>query len=341
MTGRALELIDVTFRHRISRPKFTNPWFTKPGPGVFGLNLTLEAGQIIGLVGPNGAGKTTLLRILAGIMPIDEGKIRLQGVELDPKNGPIDRQLRANIGHMPEQVRWTGSASVNQTIRQFSALRDTPVAPEKLLKLVGLSSKSTATLDELSQGMRQRLSLAVALMGAPRILLLDEPFNGLDPVAAKSVEQMIKQLSNQGVAVIISSHQVSGLVDFIDKLLLIHRGQLVANGSIKDIEEKLGLADRIEIGGKGELPDLAKLIGSGTILEQTVDEQNWSCTIQHADDASIKNIVQAGHHITEWKRKAPDIVEMLCQATGLEVEEIGLEVQASNMMPLKTLSEEE
>ncbi len=63
MTGEALELIDVTFRHRISRPKFTNPWFTKPGPGVFGLNLTLEAGQIIGLVGPNGAGKTTLLRM--------------------------------------------------------------------------------------------------------------------------------------------------------------------------------------------------------------------------------------------------------------------------------------
>ena len=173
---------------------------------------------------------------------------------------------------MPEQVRWTAGASVNQTIRQYSALRDTYV-PEKLLKLRGYLPKSTSTLDELSQGMRQRLSLAVALMEVQGILLLDEPFNGLDPVAAKSVEQMIKQLSNQGVAVIISSHQVSGLVDFIDKLLLIHRGQLVANGSIKDIEEKLGLADRIEIAGKGELPDLAKLIGSGTILEQTVDEQ--------------------------------------------------------------------
>ena len=74
MTGRALELIDVTFRHRISRPKFTNPWFTRPGPGVFGLNLALKAGQIIGLVGPNGAGKTTLLRILAGIMPVEEAK---------------------------------------------------------------------------------------------------------------------------------------------------------------------------------------------------------------------------------------------------------------------------
>ena len=71
MTGRALELIDVTFRHRISRPKFTNPWFTKPGPGVFGLNLTLEAGQIIGLVGPNGAGKTTLINLLTGVIEPD------------------------------------------------------------------------------------------------------------------------------------------------------------------------------------------------------------------------------------------------------------------------------
>lgn len=341
MTGRALELFDVTFRHRISRPKFANPWQTKPGPGVLGLNFTIEAGQIVGLVGPNGAGKTTLLRILAGVMPIDSGKINLQGVELDTANGPIDRQLRANIGHMPEQVRWSGSATVGQTIQQFSNMQANPVTPEKLLKLVGLSAKYTSPLDELSQGMRQRLSLAVALMGSPKILLLDEPFNGLDPVAAKSVERMIKQLSKQGVAVIISSHQVSGLVDLIDKLLLIHRGQLVADGTLKDIEEKLGLEDRIELSGRGKFPELTELIGSGIILEQSIDDENWRCTIQHADESSIKNIVHAGHSITEWKRKSPDIVELLCQATGLKIDEIGMEIQASNMIPLKTLGEEE
>ena len=341
MTGRALELIDVTFRHKISRPKFTNPWQTKLGPGVLGLSFTVEAGQIIGLVGPNGAGKTTLLRILAGVMPIDSGRIKLQDVELDIVNGPIDRQLRANIGHMPEQVRWSGSATVWQTIHQFSNMRANRGTPEKLLKLVGLSSKHTSPLDELSQGMRQRLSLAIALMGSPKILLLDEPFNGLDPVAAKSVERMIKQLSEQGVAIIISSHQVSGLVGLIDKLLLIHRGQLVADGTINDIEEKLGLHDRIELTGKGKLPKLTELIGSGVILEQSIDDENWRCIIQHADEASIQNIVHAGHSITEWKRKRPDIVELLCHATGLKIDEIGMEIQASNLMPLKTLGEEE
>jgi len=341
MADEVVELIDVSFRHKIPEPKFTNPWNTRKGPGIFKMNFSLESGKILGLVGPNGAGKTTLLRILAGIIPIDEGKIKLNGVDLSASGESIDGQLRLNIGHMPEQVRWSGNITVSETLNQFVEMRQDSVSSEKLLSLVGLAGKSDASLDELSQGMRQRLSLAVALMGSPKVLLLDEPFNGLDPVAAKSVEKMIQELANKGVSIIISSHQVSGLVGFIDQLLLIHRGQIVADGTIEDIESKLGLDNRIELRGRGAIPDFSKLFGTDCVLNNHVKDSDWICIIQYPGPDAVKKIIDAGYEILEWKRKSPDIVELLCHATGLEIEDIGMELQTSDMMPLRSKTEEE
>ena len=341
MADEVVELIDVSFRHKIPEPKFTNPWNTRKGPGIFKMNFSLESGKILGLVGPNGAGKTTLLRILAGIIPIDEGKIKLNGVDLSASGESIDGQLRLNVGHMPEQVRWSGNITVLETLNQFAEMRHDSVSSEKLLSLVGLAGKSDASLDELSQGMRQRLSLAVALMGSPKMLLLDEPFNGLDPVAAKSVEKMIQELANKGVSIIISSHQVSGLVGFIDQLLLIHRGQIVADGTIEDIESKLGLDNRIELRGHGAIPDFTKLFGTDCVLNNHVKDSDWICIIQYPGPNTVKKIIDAGYEILEWKRKSPDIVELLCHATGLEIEDIGMEIQTSDMMPLRSKTEEE
>ena len=341
MADEVVELIDVSFRHKIPEPKFTNPWNTRKGPGIFKMNFSLESGKILGLVGPNGAGKTTLLRILAGIIPIDEGKIKLNGVDLSASGESIDGQLRLNVGHMPEQVRWSGNITVLETLNQFAEMRKDSISSEKLLSLVGLAGKSDASLDELSQGMRQRLSLAVALMGSPKMLLLDEPFNGLDPVAAKSVEKMIQELANKGVSIIISSHQVSGLVGFIDQLLLIHRGQIVADGTIEDIESKLGLDNRIELRGHGAIPDFTKLFGTDCVLNNHVKDSDWICIIQYPGPNAVKKIIDAGYEILEWKRKSPDIVELLCHATGLEIEDIGMELQTSDMMPLRSKTEEE
>ena len=341
MADEVVELIDVSFRHKIPEPKFTNPWNTRKGPGIFKMNFSLESGKILGLVGPNGAGKTTLLRILAGIIPIDEGKIKLNGVDLSASGESIDGQLRLNVGHMPEQVRWSGNITVLEALNQFAEMRKDSISSEKLLSLVGLAGKSDASLDELSQGMRQRLSLAVALMGSPKMLLLDEPFNGLDPVAAKSVEKMIQELANKGVSIIISSHQVSGLVGFIDQLLLIHRGQIVADGTIEDIESKLGLDNRIELRGHGAIPDFTKLFGTDYVLNNHVKDSDWICIIQYPGPNAVKKIIDAGYEILEWKRKSPDIVELLCHATGLEIEDIGMELQTSDMMPLRSKTEEE
>ena len=342
MSEVVLRLADVEFRHLISAPKLLNPFARKPGPGIFSINLEINKGEIIGLVGPNGAGKTTLLRILAGILPADKGQIYLHGKKIIGDGTSADYQLREAIGHMPEQVRWTGSITVRDTVTQFSEMRSNDIAVDKLLKLVGLNAKSEDNLDSLSQGMRQRLSLAVTLMGSPKVLVLDEPFNGLDPVAAKSVERMIKQLAKKGVGIIISSHQVSGMVGLIDRLALIHKGQIVAVGTIKQLEKEMQLDNRIEICGTGKLPNFADLLRKPSkIIDLAQHSTSWRSLIYHPDDQLMRRIIDSGHTIKSWNAKRPDIVEMLCCATGLEIEEIGLEISSPSMVPLRTKGEEE
>ena len=243
---------------------------------------------------------------------------------------------------MPEQVRWNGSESVLETVKSFAEMREGDVDSKKLLDLVGLSSKLNDGLDTLSQGMRQRLSLAISLMSSPKILLLDEPFNGLDPVAAKSVEKMVKQLAENGVSIIISSHHVSGMAGFVDRLALIHKGQIVAEGQISEIERDLGLNDRVEIGGKGELPEFEKLLDKNSkLISSNYTDNNWKAIIFQPDSKLMSRILDNEHTIDFWQPKAPDIVEMLCNATGLEIEEIGMDINQVTMLPLKISGEEE
>ena len=306
------------------------------------VNLEVKKGSITGLIGPNGAGKTTLLRLLAGVIPLDSGSIRLNGDNLNQSREAIDYLLRCNVGHMPEQVRWNGSESVLETVKLFAEMREGHVDSKKLLGLVGLSSKLNDGLDTLSQGMRQRLSLAISLMGSPQILLLDEPFNGLDPVAAKSVEKMVKQLAENGVSIIISSHHVSGMAGFVDRLALIHKGQIVAEGKISEIEQDLGLNDRVEIAGGGELPNFEKLLNKKSeLISSHYSSNKWKAMIFQPDAKLMSRILENGHTIEFWQPKAPDIVEMLCNATGLEIEEIGMEINPVSMLPLRTRGEEE
>ena len=342
MSEVVLEMVDVAFRHRIPSPRFLNPLEKKPGPGIFSINLKIHQGQILGLVGPNGAGKTTLLRMLAGIFPIDKGRILFaKSTSSDLKNiSQVD--LRSMVGHMPEQVRWQGKISVKQALSDIAEMRDASHRVDGILKMVGLGDIANSSLDQLSQGMRQRLTLATALLGSPKILLLDEPFNGLDPVAIRAFEKLLITLTSKGVSIIISSHRVAGMVHLVDRLALLHQGQLLIEGTLSDIESEFDLSNRMEISGTGLFPDFEQITGKkNAVIESELTDENWSVVLRSTDEDILKKLIQNDYHISSFKSKEIDIVEMLCAATGQNLDEIGFGVISSSMMPYRNRGEEE
>ena len=264
-----LSLSDVSFRHRIREPNSWKPWAKRDGAGIHSIDLDIYPGEILGVIGPNGAGKTTLLRVISGLFN-HSGEIS--------KSSSTRRRF---IGHMPEQVRWEGRLSVVETFRMFALMHD-ETSVESILKTVGLSSKKDTPLDNLSQGMRQRLSLAVALLGQPLILVMDEPLNGLDPLAQRALTNLLSQLAEKGVAIIISSHQVAELANIVDRIALLHHGQLLVEGPLKSVKKSLGIKD-----------------------EQA------------------------------------DLVELICAATGIDPEDISLDLAEDSMLPFKRLEVEE
>lgn len=339
MAEVVLQLVGASCRHYISAPTLTKPWKKIRGPGIPKIDLSLHRGTILGLVGPNGAGKTTLLRMLAGVLPLQKGNAVFTSSKGDQT---IERklsnsvELREIIGHMPEQVRWQGRKTVHDAMVEIAAMRGSSEHRILgLIKLVGLNSRIDSPLDELSQGMRQRLTLATALLGSPDILLLDEPFNGLDPVAAQAFAQLLQQLSGKGVSIVISSHQVSGLIGLIDRIALLHRGQLLIEGEIKSVEKELELSDRFDLTGTSKPPssELVKKLGM-ELLEFETNQDSWQMQLKGNADGVLKKLISEGIEVESWQPHAPDLVEMLCSSTGLRVEDVGLEITSSAFLPL-------
>ena len=342
MSDVILEVNDAVFRHPIASPSIFKPFATKSGPGIFSINLTLKRGQILGLVGPNGAGKTTLIRMLAGILPIQEGSVEIRHPNSENMNIATPLDLRSIVGHMPEQVRWQGKISVKNMLLELAEMRGVSFRVDGLLKMVGLSSRADSQLDQLSQGMRQRLTLASALLGSPKILLLDEPFNGLDPVAGRAFEQLLLDLTEKGVSIVISSHRVAGMVHLVDRLALLHRGQLLIEGTLDEIEKEYNLNDRIEIEGKGRSPNFESLIDSSSSIVETKNvDSGWKVIIQNPNHDLLKRLISTEIDVTTWKSMETDIVELICSATGLDVTDIGFDVVSSSMMPYRVRGEEE
>ncbi|HJM55413.1 MAG TPA: ABC transporter ATP-binding protein [Poseidonia sp.] len=334
MAEPLLSFRNAEHRHKISSPTFTRPWNRKLGPGVVGLNLDLYAGSVLGLVGPNGAGKTTLLRMMAGILPLQEGEVTAR---FSSTNHESVDDLRQWVGHMPEQVRWQGNHSVRQALEAIGDMRNTPSKRiDGLLDLVGLKNRKDEHLDNLSQGMRQRLSIAAALIGSPKVLLLDEPFNGLDPVAAEAFTHLVKRLANKGVAIVISSHMVAQLDQLIDRIALLHRGQLLDEGGLEEVEARLGLSNRYLIKGQGSV-DVQSLLNEieHESLHFEQEEHSWSYVFRGAPKEVLEVLISSSK-VTSWSPVAPNLVELLCAATGMEAEDISLEVGSSALIPMRT-----
>jgi ABC-2 type transport system ATP-binding protein len=198
------------------------------------LSFAVAPGEVLGLVGPNGAGKTTTLRSLVGIIRPTRGTISIGGRELERDPVEAKRQL----AFMPDEPRLFEYLTVEEHLRftaRLYGIRDADGRIPALLRELELDEKAGALPDELSRGMKQKLAIACGLLHDPTALLFDEPLTGLDPAGMRRMKQTIVERARHGAAIILSSHLLQLVEEVCTRVLVIHRGRLVAIGTIAEI----------------------------------------------------------------------------------------------------------
>lgn len=211
---------------------------------VDGIDLEIGAGEIYGLIGHNGAGKSTLMRIMLGLVRPDAGTAQIMGREVW---GADFRDLRRSFGYLPENVVFYDNLSGIETMGFFAGLKGAdPRTCLPLLERMGLRAVSSRPVRGYSRGMRQRLGFAQALLGNPSLLFLDEPTAGLDPGGIRDFYSILAELKEQGVTVLLSSHNLAELQDRLDRLALIRLGRVQAAGSVSSLCEHLTLPVQVE-----------------------------------------------------------------------------------------------
>lgn len=212
------------------------------------LDLTLGQGELLGLFGHNGAGKTTIIKLLLGLIEPTQGEVRIFGQ--DPALARA-RNLRYQVGFLQENVSFYDQLTGEEVLRFFAKLKGVDRSQcAKLFEQVGLTHAIKRRVKTYSKGMRQRLGLAQALLGEPRLLLLDEPTVGLDPIATKEFYQLIDNLKRQGCTIVLCSHVLPGVEKYIDRALIMGQGKLLAQGNLDDLRRQANLPVTMALSGE-------------------------------------------------------------------------------------------
>ncbi len=276
------------------------------------VSLSVHRGQIVGLIGPNGAGKSTLLNLIAGLIVPTEGDIKVRG------HPARSVEARDGLGYMPEHPAFLGGYSARATLRYHGALlglsRDAIVAQvDKSVQQLEMQDFVDRPCADFSQGMKQRLALAIAMMHEPQLLLLDEPSNGLDPVGIIQLRELLRQLGEAGTAIIISSHRLGELERLTSDYLFMHHGRIVPWTGRAVAGQAAGLRVGLVSGGC----EIARtLLPASRVLEASETQ----LLLAVSDPAEVPDLVaelaRGGARITHVIPQTADIEEVfmrLCQ----------------------------
>jgi ABC-2 type transport system ATP-binding protein len=275
-----------------------------------GASFSARAGRLVGFLGPNGAGKTTAMRCIFGLARPDRGQVTWRGQ-------PIDRATRLRLGYMPEQRGLYPRMRVLDQLSYFAqqhglSARDGRAAGGRWLERLGLADRAGSKLEDLSHGNQQRVQLAVALVHDPELLVLDEPFSGLDPIGIATMTEILRERASAGVGVVFSSHQLDLVEDVCEDVVIISHGRIVAHGPIDDLKAASGRR-HLDVDVEGS---------DGSWIEahpnlQVIDRRNSRVRLLVPDTTDLDSLLQsasAAGTVRRFSYEPPALSEIFMEA---------------------------
>ncbi len=277
-------------------------------------SFTVERGRLVGFLGPNGAGKTTAMRCVFGLVRPDAGEVRWEG-------RPIGHDERLRFGYMPEQRGLYPRMQVHEQLSYFAqhhglSSRDANAAATRWLERLGLGERAKSRLEDLSHGNQQRVQLATALVHEPDLLVLDEPFSGLDPIGTATMSEVLRERAAAGVAVVFSSHQLDLVEDVCEDVAIIASGKIVAHGEIGALRRASGRTHvDVEVeGSNGSWVD-------GLPGTRVVDRRNDHVRLlvdASTDLQALLAAASAAGTVQRFAYQPPALSELFMEAVGID-----------------------
>lgn len=228
-----------------------------------GVSLSVAPGERVALLGHNGAGKSTLMKIILGLIPATGGKVTICDA------APGSNAARQAVAYLPENVAFHPALTGEEQIRHYLSLRgERPRLAMGLLEVVGLAHAARRRIGTYSKGMRQRVGLAQALIGHPRLLVLDEPTSGLDPVSRREFYVLLDDLAAQGASILLSSHALTEVEARTDRIVILSKGRVVAEGSLADLRRRADLPVTLHVTARnGYATDIAQSLPGAIMVD--------------------------------------------------------------------------
>ncbi len=277
------------------------------------LSFSIAQGEIFGLIGPNGAGKTTTIKMIMDIIKPDSGEVTILGEK-------ISEATKNKLGYMPEERGLYKKQRVLDTIIYFASLKgmNLRIAAEKanqLLTQTSMLASARKKIDELSKGMSQLIQFIVTIIHEPQLIILDEPFGGLDPVNTELMKNMLADLRKKGTAIILSTHQMNQIEELCDRILMVNNGRSVLYGDLAEIKSKyVNNAVLVDYKGKlGEIPGVIEQRQHKGYVELVLDGKTTPQQL-------LERLINRGIVLNRFEIATPPLNEIFLKVVGKENE---------------------